>query len=36
MRAMLTATEMAVRMRGRKYKVVEYDWGRKSTEVVTW
>ena len=35
-RAVPTALEMAVRMRGRKYKVVEYDWGRKRTEVATW
>ena len=35
-RAVPTALDMAVRMRGRKYKVVEYDWGRKRTEVATW
>ena len=35
-RAVPTALEMAVRMRGRKYKVVEYDWGRKRAEVATW
>ena len=26
---------MAVRMRARKYKVIEYDWGRKCAEVAT-
>ena len=35
-RAMPTALEMAVRMRIRKYKVVEYEWGRKCVEVGTW
>ena len=35
-RAVPTALEMAVRMRGRKYKVVEYDWSRKRAEVATW
>ena len=35
-RAVPTALEMAVRMRGRKYKVIEYDWGRKRAEVATW
>ena len=35
-RAVPTALEMAVSMRGRKYKVVEYDWGRKRAEVATW
>ena len=35
-RAVPTALEMAVRLRGWKYKVVEYDWGRKCAEVAIW
>ena len=35
-RAVPTALEMAVRMRGRKYKVVEYDCGRTRAEVAPW
>ena len=35
-RAVPTGLEMVVRMCGRKYKVVEYDWGRKRPEVATW
>ena len=32
-RAVPIAFEMTVRMRGKKYKVVEYDWGRQRAEV---
>jgi len=35
-KAVPTAVEMAVRMRGRKYTVVEYEWGRRSAGVASW
>ena len=31
--AVLTAKEMYMRMRGRKYTVVEYQWGRRATNL---
>ena len=31
--AVPTAKEMYVRMRGRKYTVVEYQWGTKATDL---
>ena len=31
--AVPTAKEMYVRMRGRKYTVVEYQWGRRATNL---
>ena len=35
-RAVPTALEMSVRMRGRKHTAVEYEWGRNGSEVVAW
>ena len=35
-RAVPTALEMSVRIWGRKHTVVEYEWGRKGSEVAAW
>ena len=35
-RAVPTVGEMSVRMRGRKFAVVEYEWGRKSSGLSAW
>ena len=34
-RAVPNALDMAIRIRGKKNKVVEYNWGRKRAEVAT-
>ena len=35
-KAVVTAKEMSVRMRGRKYTVVEYEWDRKGRAPSGW